>query len=392
MAGNSVKLEFAGDAAKLAKASKDAEKSLSGFGSAATGASDDLAKAGKESDDYLTKTAKLGAGLEGMSGAVDDAGASVQALADFQSAGVQRAQRLARAANDVAQAMEDQQQAVRDASQALIDGDQASLWTWNRPSSTRLPLSATTTRPSGSTARTPRKHAGPDQPQASRDRRETGPGGQRSGDSDAGVDRRQGRDPQPGRRPARGQPSGPPGVGRSGEHDHAAADRPDGGGRPGHGRAVGLERGPARLAHDLDRPGHRRPDRHHRPAGQKLGLGKGEGRGGLDLDQEAAQGAWNFIKQIPGGSRPRSARSPASSPCRSGPMGVQLHRVRLEQHDRPAVLDDPAGCPASAATRSASRTSPGSTPAARCRVRSARNSSPFSPAARRSPDRAAGEA
>lgn len=127
MAGNSVKLEFAGDAAKLAKAGKDAEKALAGFGSAATNASDDLAKAGKESDDYLTKTAKLGAGLDGMSTAVDDAGASVQALADFQSAGVEKAQRLARAANDVRQAMEDQEQAVRDASQALIDGDQAAV-------------------------------------------------------------------------------------------------------------------------------------------------------------------------------------------------------------------------------------------------------------------------
>jgi hypothetical protein len=124
---NTVALEFAGDAAKLAKAGKDANKTVSDFGQAAKAASDDVAKAGKESDDYLSKTAKLGAGLEGMSGAVDDAGASVQALADIQSAGVEKAQRLARAANDVAQAQEDMAQATRDAKQAQIDSAQAGV-------------------------------------------------------------------------------------------------------------------------------------------------------------------------------------------------------------------------------------------------------------------------
>lgn len=131
---NTVNLEFAGDASKLAKESKKAEKSISDFGGKATEASDDLMKAGKSSDDYLTKVGKLGAGVEGMGGAVDNAGAALSGLIDLQNAGRERAARLARAQTDVEQAMADAQQAVidleqaqNDLNQAEIDGSQATL-------------------------------------------------------------------------------------------------------------------------------------------------------------------------------------------------------------------------------------------------------------------------
>jgi len=127
MAGNTVNLEFAGDAAKLAKASKDAQKSIAGVNDAVMTQSDNMADASKSSDNYLDRVGKLGAGIEGMSTAVDNAGAAVQALADLQNAGRERAARLARAANDVRQATEDMAQATRDASQAQIDSKQAVL-------------------------------------------------------------------------------------------------------------------------------------------------------------------------------------------------------------------------------------------------------------------------
>lgn len=127
MAGNSVKLEFAGDASKLAKASKQAEQSIAGVGKSATSASDDLAKASKSSTDFTDRIGKLGAGVSGATDAIGAAGDAVQALADLQQAGAERASRLARAATDVQQATEDMAQATRDASQAQIDSRQAGL-------------------------------------------------------------------------------------------------------------------------------------------------------------------------------------------------------------------------------------------------------------------------
>lgn len=124
---NTVTLEFAGDATKLARASKEADDSVRKVGDGASAASDDLAKASQESSTFTDRVGKLGAGVEGMSGAFDSAGAAVQGLADIQSAGVERAQRLARAVNDVKQAQEDAAQATRDMAQAQIDADQAAV-------------------------------------------------------------------------------------------------------------------------------------------------------------------------------------------------------------------------------------------------------------------------
>lgn len=124
---NVVNLEFAGDASKLAAASKKAEASVVGYGDSVMTASDDLKKAAKSSEDLTDRMSKLGSITTGATDALDAAGGGLQALVDVQDSARAEAMRLARAASDVSQAMEDQQQAVRDASQALIDGDQATV-------------------------------------------------------------------------------------------------------------------------------------------------------------------------------------------------------------------------------------------------------------------------
>jgi hypothetical protein len=127
MAGNTMVLEFAGDADKLVKASKDAQKSLDLTGKAADDVAADYKKATASSDDYLTKTAKLGAAVDGASTAISDAAGTMQALVDVQQAGREKAARLARALNDAKQAQADLNQAQADGRQATIDAGQAQI-------------------------------------------------------------------------------------------------------------------------------------------------------------------------------------------------------------------------------------------------------------------------
>lgn len=127
MAGNAMTLEFAGDATKLQAAAKKATAATEAVGAAAKSAGDDMVKASKQGVDYGEKIGNIGAGVTGMTDAVDAAGASVQALADIQSAGAARAQKLNRALNDVKQAQEDYNQALRDGKQASIDSGQAEI-------------------------------------------------------------------------------------------------------------------------------------------------------------------------------------------------------------------------------------------------------------------------
>lgn len=124
---NTMTLEFAGDADKLQKASKQAVKATDDVAKAAKGVDEQYAKSGQGSDKYLDKIGKLGSGLDGISGAFDNAGAAVQGLADLQNAGADQAARLARASNDVRQATEDMAQAQRDARQAQIDSKQSAV-------------------------------------------------------------------------------------------------------------------------------------------------------------------------------------------------------------------------------------------------------------------------
>jgi hypothetical protein len=127
MAGNSVKLEFAGDADKLVKASKQASGALGMVSKSGDELTDGFKKSGQSSGDFLDKIGKLGAGMEGISGAFGDVAGATQALADYQQSGAETASKLARANNDVEQATEDMAQATRDAKQAQIDSRQAAV-------------------------------------------------------------------------------------------------------------------------------------------------------------------------------------------------------------------------------------------------------------------------
>lgn len=127
MAGNTLTLDFAGDATKLQKAAKQASSAVEDVGTSAKSAGEDFTKSSKESAGFTDKIGKLGAGISGMSDAVDQAGGLLSDFNQLQNAGYERAQKLARANNDVAQAQEDLNQAMRDGKQAAIDADQAEV-------------------------------------------------------------------------------------------------------------------------------------------------------------------------------------------------------------------------------------------------------------------------
>jgi hypothetical protein len=122
---NSVNLEFAGDATKLAKAAKDAEKSTKDFGDSVTNESKQLREGAQAADAYTDRVGQLGAGVTGMTDAVDSAGAAVQGLVDIQNAARDKAMKLARAQADVEQALLDGEQAAIDLEQATVDLSQA---------------------------------------------------------------------------------------------------------------------------------------------------------------------------------------------------------------------------------------------------------------------------
>lgn len=127
MAGNTVTLEFAGDAKKLQNASKDATRAVTDVGAAASTASADLNTAGQDSGRFADRVGNLGAAVSGATDAIDSMGGAAQAVADIQDYARAKAQRLARANIDVMQATEDMAQATRDASQAGIDAEQAAV-------------------------------------------------------------------------------------------------------------------------------------------------------------------------------------------------------------------------------------------------------------------------
>lgn len=127
MAGNSLTLEFAGDASKLQQAAKKAQQATEDVASAARDAGGDYDKAGDASDRYGQKMGDLGAATTGLTDAMDSLGGGMQAVADVQDYARDRAQRLARANVDVMQATEDMAQATRDAKQSVIDGEQAEV-------------------------------------------------------------------------------------------------------------------------------------------------------------------------------------------------------------------------------------------------------------------------
>lgn len=131
---NEIKLTFAGDAQALQRASAQATQATRGVADAAATANDSMARASQEATGFAGRVGQLGAAVDGASTAISDIGGGVQALADFQAAGANRAAALARAQADVEQAMIDAKQAVvdleqaqRDLSQSQIDGQQAGV-------------------------------------------------------------------------------------------------------------------------------------------------------------------------------------------------------------------------------------------------------------------------
>jgi chromosome segregation ATPase len=122
---NQIVLTFAGDSRQLEKAGQRAGDVTDKLTDSVTGASDEFKKATETSSSFLDKIGKLGAGVQGMSTAVDDASNALGALNDIQRAGKERAAAQARALADVEQATLDAKQATIDLRQANQDLNQS---------------------------------------------------------------------------------------------------------------------------------------------------------------------------------------------------------------------------------------------------------------------------
>ncbi|MFL6145583.1 MAG: hypothetical protein ACJ72N_27445 [Labedaea sp.] len=124
---NQIKLTFLGDADSLAKASKKSDDALGKLNKSADASGKALNKSAKESADFGTKMGHLGSAVSGANDAIGAITGGVQALISVQSAGAERASRLAHAEDDVKQAMLDSEQAARDLRQAQLDLSQSQL-------------------------------------------------------------------------------------------------------------------------------------------------------------------------------------------------------------------------------------------------------------------------
>lgn len=127
MAGNTVNLEFAGDADKLAKASKQASGALDDVTKAEKSTSEQSEKSSKSSDGLLDKFSKLGNAVSGAGDAIDSASGLLDDWNQIQNQSYEKTQKNERALNDVRQAQEDLNQAIRDSKQATIDAGQAQI-------------------------------------------------------------------------------------------------------------------------------------------------------------------------------------------------------------------------------------------------------------------------
>lgn len=124
---NTVNLEFAGDAAKLQRASRDAVAATDRVAAAAGDAGQGMQDQSRAAGTLTDRLGSLGAGATGLTDSLDSLAGGVQAVADVQDYARDRAQRLARANVDVMQATEDMAQATRDATQADLDAEQATI-------------------------------------------------------------------------------------------------------------------------------------------------------------------------------------------------------------------------------------------------------------------------
>lgn len=127
MAGNTVTLEFAGDADKLAKASQKASSALDDVSKASKGTGEQFDKNSKSSGDLLDRFSKLGNAVSGAGDAIDQASGLLDTFSQIQNQSYEKSQKQKRALVDVEQAQEDYNQSVRDSRQAVIDAGQAQV-------------------------------------------------------------------------------------------------------------------------------------------------------------------------------------------------------------------------------------------------------------------------
>lgn len=127
MAGNTMTLNFAGDATKLQRAAAQAVAATDATGDAARRAGQAYDDSAKQADKFTQRMGSLGAATSGATDAVDSLAGGAQALADTMDFQRSQAAKLARANQDVSQAYQDIRQSARDANQALINGKTAVL-------------------------------------------------------------------------------------------------------------------------------------------------------------------------------------------------------------------------------------------------------------------------
>lgn len=113
--GNEIKVDVTGDSKTLEKAFDNATKSSKDLEAGVTKSGFDMEASFSKS---MRGASLLNNGLMGL-------GDSIDAVTSLSRAGAERADRYARAQNDVAQSAVDLEQAVRDAAQATLDLDQA---------------------------------------------------------------------------------------------------------------------------------------------------------------------------------------------------------------------------------------------------------------------------
>lgn len=124
---NTVTLDFAGDAAKLQRAAKQAADSTDSVGDAARRAGADMDTATAEASRFEKGMGNLGAATAGAQGAIDGLAGGAQALADAQDYSRATAAKLARAQLDVESAVQDGREATRDLAQSQRDLTRAQL-------------------------------------------------------------------------------------------------------------------------------------------------------------------------------------------------------------------------------------------------------------------------
>lgn len=127
MAGNTMTLDFAGDADKLKKASQEAKQALKDVDAAAADTGTAMRDQTQSATRLEDRLGSLGSATTGATDAIDSLGGGLQALADVSDYSRDRAAKLARANVDVMQATEDMAQATRDAKQASLDSEQAAI-------------------------------------------------------------------------------------------------------------------------------------------------------------------------------------------------------------------------------------------------------------------------